>query len=303
MQKRTRDIQKLIENSQGFGPDILMPGNTNDWSISTYWLRNRWPRVVIKDKNIWEAVVQWYVQDNVVIQSIACQNYSDDPLNLWCTTNLHVRIRQLDIADDSHSFNRGDEPFAEGAGPGGFGFVRIQRLSKRYTGSKQQSDLDAVAAVIGLFVNGRAVTLEDYESNFSDFNLPAKEIFRLVVGYKLVPLKMQHGKENWKSLVLKTGDVDIDQFLLDTAPKDDVLPSLMLSDQEFYISRYVEHILSVCMIPIANVSEEVVPSSVASAADDLNLQSSKTNGEPKVRIVALTCGDMYGHRICVSASL
>lgn len=143
------DIQKLVGNSQGSGHDILVPGNTNDWSISTYWLKIRWPRVVIKDDNNWEAVAQWYNQGNVVIQSIVCQNNSDDPLNLWCTTNHHVRIPQLDFDNDSHFFNRGEELHAEGAGPGVYGFIRIQRLPSKDTESEQNSDLDAVAAVLG----------------------------------------------------------------------------------------------------------------------------------------------------------
>lgn len=64
------------------------------------------------------------------------------------------------------------------------------------------------------------MTLEDYETEFSIFDVPAKETFRLIVGYKLVPLKMQHGRETWKNLVLNSGDVDIDQFLLNSASKD-----------------------------------------------------------------------------------
>lgn len=303
MQRRAQDLQNMIENSQGFGPDVLVDRSGNEWSISTSWLRNRWPRIVVQDEGIWEVVSQWYVRNGVVIQSNVCQNHSNDPLSLEWPTNLHIRIRQLDFANDSNSFNRGEELFAEGVGPGGYGFVRIQRLPKVDTGSEQHSQPNAVAAVVGLFVDGRAVTIEDYETKFKYVDVPAKGTLRLAVGYKLVPLIFQDGKENWKSLVLKPGDVDIDQFLLDTAPKDDVLSDQLLSNKEFYVRRYVEHILSVCMIPILEVSEEAVHASVDLAVDRLGVQNTKTNDKPGARLVALTCGDMYGHRICVSASL
>lgn len=48
---------------------------------------------------------------------------------------------------------------------------------------------------------------------------------------------------------------------------------------EYLAWRHLEHILSVCAIPLSTLDSKETP------------------------LVALTCGDMSGHRICTSASL
>lgn len=61
---------------------------------------------------------------------------------------------------------------------------------------------------------------------------------------------------------------------------------------EYLTWRHLEHILSVCAMPIASL-----PNSVRAQK-----QNEELKGEG-VDMVALTCGDMSGHRVCTSASL
>lgn len=73
-----------------------------------------------------------------------------------------------------------------------------------------------------------------------------------------------------------------------------VIPAILaphVKKIEYLTWRHLEHILSVCAIPIASL-----PNSV---------RAQKQNEEFKdegVGMVALTCGDMSGHRVCTSAS-
>lgn len=61
---------------------------------------------------------------------------------------------------------------------------------------------------------------------------------------------------------------------------------------EYMAWRHLEHILSVCAIPL-------LPCTLFDDAEGSKLHGSAVDGE----IIALTCGDMSGHRICTSASL
>lgn len=73
-----------------------------------------------------------------------------------------------------------------------------------------------------------------------------------------------------------------------TSPKDHV---------EYLLWRHLEHILSVCAVPL----------SAPALFKEAGKSSSDPPGSPRLVAkgmpVALTCGDMAGHRICTSASL
>jgi hypothetical protein len=85
----------------------------------------------------------------------------------------------------------------------------------------------------------------------------------------------------WKPLALSAADVDIDRFLLKGSSS-----YVMDVDLDYATRRNLEHILSVCAIPVPLEPVWDNPKVV----------------EPEPAI-ALTCGDMSGHRVCISASL
>jgi hypothetical protein len=88
---------------------------------------------------------------------------------------------------------------------------------------------------------------------------------------------------DWKRLVLSPAAVDIDRFLSEESSSHVIDVGL-----DYATRRNLEHILSVCAIP--------VPPGHVWDYDNMN---------PKIAepAVALTCGDMSGHRVCTSASL
>jgi hypothetical protein len=300
-EKRNQALLSMIESSQGFGPDTSLPGS--EWEQRTYWLRNRWPRVIFQNSGEWELILQWAIRDNVVIQQCVLRNFTETILEIDYSIVLDVLIRELDFAKSFHSFNdETNKDYVEGPGPGGYGFVKLYRLTgpgdhqndhgdnaPSSDNSSRNLNPDAVAAVMGVFVNGEALTKDKFDHDRS-ITIAPRSVYSIVSGYKLVLLSTK--RENWKSLLLTKEDVDIDDFLWKTQPPADIPPDTFLFNEPFYIGRNVEHILTVCAIPVTE-----------GPVWDYKTRSTRDVGEEtKPPVIALTCGDMAGHRVCSSAS-
>ncbi|KAJ5366303.1 hypothetical protein N7541_000244 [Penicillium brevicompactum] len=270
--QRNKDLLEMAESAYGFGADIGSPDvnwSLNKVKITTCWLRNQWPRTLLHSREQFSFLVQWAVNDGVVIQQQQFTNLQDEEISVYVSLDLNFLIRNEDSVDNNARFNMDEsDDYADATGPGGVGFVKTHSLRS----SDEEPHGDAVAVVMGLFVDGKAVEVDPDVCVFSR-TIPKNGTLDLVCGYKLIHLSRDDSK--WEHLVLKAQDVDIDRLLRDTDTKS-AIPNFLfdfLSEKTFHIGRNVEHILSVCMIPI--------------------------NDEA----TAMTCGDMSGHRVSVSASL
>ena len=241
----------------------------NELEITTCWLRNQWPRALLHSKGQFSFSQQWAVSGGVAIQQQKFTNLRDGEISVHVSLDLNFLIRKEDSVDNNARFNMDEtEDYAWATGPGGVGFVKIHSLRS----SDKQPHGDAVAVVIGLFVDEKAVKV-DPEVCAIPRTIPKNGTLDLVCGYRLIHLSRDDSK--WEHLVLKAQDIDIDRLLRDTDTKSAIPIDLFdfLSEKTFHIGRNVEHILSVCMI---SINDEAT---------------------------AMTCGDMSGHRVSVSASL
>jgi hypothetical protein len=323
MVERGSTLQNMARIGWGFGKDIIMLDD--NWTRQVSFLRDRWPRVVLS-ANDWELVIQWMVKDGVVIQQSVMKNLTKECLEFELEFDLGVLIRDLDFVDRSYSFNNErDNNYIEGAGPNGYGFVKVHRLPKTdgpYVEKKEHDDdviiveedqnlegeqhdvgkkpavveeeekssfqqkkeellqPEAVGLVIGFFVDGKARKLEGFQEKEVHTVRPG-ECLELVAGYKLVLLSSKMSE--WKPLLLSAADVDIDRFLSEGSSSHVIDIGL-----DYATRRNLEHILSVCAIP--------VPPGHVWDYDNMKPEVA----EPAI---ALTCGDMSGHRVCISASL
>ncbi|KAI9734210.1 MAG: hypothetical protein M1834_002311 [Cirrosporium novae-zelandiae] len=145
-----------------------------------------------------------------------------------------------------------------------------------------------VGAVVGVFKNGNSLKLESPgdEGSISilkECSLKAFESLELTVAYKLQhipPISLP-----WRDSVLQSRDVDVDKIIKDSQTG---LPNWAPRNDEklgWYLRRNLEHILSVCSIPLKEDNDSFV----------------KNTNSP-VAPVALTCGDFGDHRICMSGS-
>lgn len=288
-EKRNQHLLRMVENGEGFGLDPCFPDV--NWEQRTQWLRNRWPRVIFENPGKWELTLQLAIRDNVVIQQLVLRNYSELPVDLQHSVFLDVLIRELDFVNHSEFNYDTNKNHAEGPGPGGFGYVKLYRLPENKPSSENLSEYlnpDAVAAVIGVFINGEA-WMKDQNEEIS-ITVASNSECTLVAGYKLMLLSTQ--RENWKQLLLTKEDVDIDGLLWDTQPPADIPRDTFLFNKPFYVGRNVEHILTVCAIPITE----------GPVWDYEPQHTQNLDEEDKSPVIALTCGDMAGHRICSSGS-
>ncbi|KAG8169525.1 hypothetical protein KVR01_000270 [Diaporthe batatas] len=84
----------------------------------------------------------------------------------------------------------------------------------------------------------------------------------------------------------------------------------VINSIEYLTWRHTEHILSVCMLPLLVpllLEEDSSGTSIQQSSADMNIKVNTSGNSNPAEVehdvpVALTCGDMSGHRICTSAS-
>jgi hypothetical protein len=109
--------------------------------------------------------------------------------------------------------------------------------------------------------------------------IPATETVKLTAAYRLQ--RITSANPNWTSLVVRSPDADVKGVLTKLQPKLTIWPANEMKELNYALRRNLEHILSVCSIPVEKASD------------------SEGSDKP----IALTCGDFAMHRICVSATL
>ena len=245
-----------------------------------------------------------------------------------------------------------DADYTHGAGPAGYGFVQIHRTpSKINLGGCEEGGVksdepqkttpdaherenvetggahpDAVASVWGFFINGKAKKMEFFERE-NPFKVNPEQTFRFITGYKLVLLSTK--SPSWKLLTISAADVDMEDFLHDSAPKEkdasNVDPDSTPKEKEaskidpdptpqgrdagnldpgsleckFSMSRIIEHILGVCAIPI---TPSYVWEKGLSVKSESHSDTEKYDGQ-EIEPIALTQGEMAFHRVSTRESL
>ncbi|PYH42494.1 uncharacterized protein BP01DRAFT_394163 [Aspergillus saccharolyticus JOP 1030-1] len=292
---RRHTVLGMIEDEIGFGSGVLVGENDYEPSKAS-WIRNKWPRIVTKGED--RLMVQsYYVKNGVVIQDTVIYNRSNKNLEVTPSVNFDILTRQLEYLDASNSFNEDNETsewdgtqgaasYTNSAGPGGYGFVQIHRTPSKGRADSDVPYPDAVASVWGFFKNGKVQTKQSFQQA-QPFTLEPNMKSRLITGYKLVLLSAS--VSDWKSLTISAADVDMNSFLRKTQPKERV-ESVMLQDPSttsgFSISRIVEHILTVCAIPITRGY----------------VWESGNPAKEEVEAIALTNGEMSFHEVSARES-
>lgn len=116
---RNQSLLGMPEKCLGFGVDTTLPDAM--WKQETYWLRNRWPRIIFESQDRWRLTLQHVIRDGVVIQQTVLDNLTDETLAIDYSIVLDVLIRGLDFTDSVYWFGRGneipEENYTKGAGP------------------------------------------------------------------------------------------------------------------------------------------------------------------------------------------
>lgn len=291
------------------------------------YLFDRWPRYSLAGEEV-AADIQWMVHDETVLQQHMVHNKTEDDRVTEMDMVPNIRIRELEYLDSGNSFNDSVAGHGRVRAAHNYGWI----LKNRILPAKPSKDSDDevppppppdktedVAVLMSVFINGKAQRWEyetlDPEKPCIKFpvTFPGKTTTEVVVAYKMILLPRDEdlSQHSWTDVMISADVADISGHLARQAksfkrfsptlldinadlgnlpvgvdphlaigntvrglPGDDQSPREHI---DFLVRRNLEHILSVCAIPFK-------PSSLF--------------GE----VVALTCGDMSGHRICHSAS-
>lgn len=181
-----------------------------------------------------------------------------------------------------------------------------------------EDEPDDVVAVVSIFVNGKAIKWN--EDKQWSITVPAGkgEQVEIVTQYKMLMNprpKPDQPKTNWSSFLTPPSATYVSQFFslepfepvslveVDLSSAPTVEPKFCKNPSglpqtgtaasglsDYLVRRHLEHILSVCAMPVTQ----------AENAED----AGKAPEQPfhDVPPIALTCGDIAGHRVCTSAS-
>lgn len=247
------------------------------------FIRDRWPRFVTQDECL-RSTRQYFVHDHTVLDVWMFQRGKrSTPVSRIgdMSFNADLLIRELDFVGTRHSFN-GHRLEDEGTA------YQVHRLPAPRDNSivltHDGGDLfdGAIGLVVSFYVDGEPRTIQkEYDRTMSkthSYSIKIQEDFvgnfplTIVTSYKLLFLS-----PHFEISGISTAP----HFGLKKILKDPYAPISFSKHKvlDFIFRRTLEHILSVCSIPV----------------------SAGENG--KGRTIALTCGDMSGHRLVNKASL
>lgn len=303
--------------------------------------------------------IQSIVRDGIVLQQCIMENRGDADVEIHFAFCKAMRIWDLDHVTDDYAFNKTTPNDQNaGPGPGGFGWVHLNRFNEGALGTSH-----GVALVISVAVNGKVISFSPGQSAHmwkqilqakSDTLEGRSQELEIVMAYKLI--LVEDPVSDWTKFIIPLEDMEANRFLrearavpsprtfitrtndqdssacsevsrhsetlvsdvkkgesdITNVPQDwaasapyselqtelspavDCEPMPTKADSitdhiEFTVQRNLEHILSVCAIPVR----------VSGGRDEGLIWDKLRDVQP----IALTCGDMSGHRISTVSSL
>lgn len=315
---------------RGYGLQIVGIDKMQPGALKLEFLNDRWPQITYLVKGF-RVRVRLFCKNGTVIQQFTVTNTLPSPTKLQFILAVDFLMHNLNYMHWEDSIDRNYE-----LGPHGHGVVVLGRRTEEENGdgtkekNKDGTD-EQVGVIVGLFRNGESEQLEKPEkllvSDIKDrtavtkeYSFKKAETLELTAAFRLQDLKRSSG---WKDFIVPISDVDVSKIIQKPVPNrwpfphDDVL--------SWHLRRNLEHILSVCSIPIKrDVSErrpfcdkithnapieqdkDHLPSQIILTRQDFDADpgySVSLEDEREVTPIALTCGDFGDHRVSVSGSL
>lgn len=397
--QRAKDLQILatetFENGQVrnyenlFGLKFMNLQLSDNAPGKLKWYQYQWPcyefqRGCFKGLDNVEMTIQFIVRDGTVLQQCILENWGEADVDIHFAFCTAMCISDLDHVKDNYAFNKtAPDNQNAGPGPGGFGWVHLNRFHEGPSGTRTSSPYSShresgrshhnrtnksqpshgVALVISVAVDGEMIKFNQGQSSHvwkqtlkAKSNTPEErsQELEIITAYKLI--LVGDPVSDWKNFIVPLKEMDANRFLRearavpsfptfisgtnerhdltcsDVSPHSETMVSDVKegqadianvpqngvaiasdSDQEteqspavdheptpkkadsiadhieFTVRRNLEHILGVCTIPVR-----------ASGERDEGLVFDKPHD---VQAIALTCGDMSGHRISTASSL
>lgn len=299
------------------------------------FIGDRWPRYTMTRDDI-RLQMQYFAYDGSIVQQFLVEKLPQDSSLDMFTIDSDIMIRELEWQEDRHLFNeatfRDDKSYMTALSNEDFSLIRTHHdysgYLKQDSSSGEQHSNDPRSEVcsgrsfelaIVAFVNGRpsklrktvngpnfeyCVAVENAETKINE-----EKRLEIVIVYRL-----QFAETNDSSI--RTSSLTNASILkaMRTAfkPTKDFTQIKFSSNNnfDFTIRRNLEHILSVCCIPILPKSTTSQSSVVSQEQDGKpDVAGEKEGGSETLQEqylespIAITCGDMSGHRLVNSANL
>lgn len=298
-------LNKAQDPSSGFG--LRLQDVTAHMSPTLEFLADRWPVITYKDERHEVKITLW-CQQGVVVQQMRITRREALSKEIQLVLSPNFAIQDLNYLEKKKNI-----PIKYQRAPHGFGIIALEDQSDF------QIDQERVCVVIGLFKDGIAqeLPLRDFNTklqNGSEIMIPVKHEFeenkKSVEFTATFKLQLTTLEEDWRYFLLSSAELNCDiqsSIMTDPFPGD---PQL-----SWHLCRNLEHIMSVCSVPLETPAAE---------ATLLSTPGNHSNGGPMIVLntpnnenhtifenksligktvpVALTCGDFGDHRVTVSGS-
>ena len=267
----------------GFGLRIMNFDNQDRLEFGTpklEFLNDRWPQNTYTVRSF-NVRVRSFCQKGIVIQRLTVFNGSESLAKLQLGLNIDFSMHAMDymrwVDDEELKLEHGPHHHS----------VLLTGEPKPEEG---QNSVQA-GVVVGLFQNGQSQKLSsEATENSSNLTRPiplehilqASETLELTAAFRLGHLNCN---SSWRDFILPVSDVDTSQITQKQIPTLDQWPFPQNEVLSWHLRRNLEHILSVCSIPI---TQNVIVN-VAKEEEDYP--------------ISLTCGDVGDHRVSVPGSL
>ncbi|KAI1858954.1 uncharacterized protein JN550_012312 [Neoarthrinium moseri] len=332
VKERTAELLAISDKESYDQPDMYGFRFTNLSSQSRpklSYVNYRWPRFCSNYKDIKGNKVDyttlWLVHHETVVQHCILQNQGQVSVPVSCefsNQRKSILIRDMDHLDPGYIFNDVYSGYTQTNGPKDLSWVLMHQLeppndnySDDMTKSPTPTRADSVAIIISIFVDGRPLHWEKSKPNMWVKTLAPKSkdesTMEIAIAYRMILLEGSMGA--WQSFLIPAIVSDVYKSLrkepqpgkLSICNPKSPDPNetqyhgerrrLHRNGLEYIARRNLEHILSVCAIPLVRPQDHW--SSKGIKLDDPGNKFSQL-GRP----IALTCGDISFHRVTSSGS-
>ncbi|KAH8749812.1 hypothetical protein BGZ57DRAFT_959328 [Hyaloscypha finlandica] len=274
-------------NSLGPGPFVEIIDSEAPWKLE--FVQNRWPQLTSCEIVGFQIISQNFVSDGTVFQEII-HKANEESVSViseeanWTIDLSNYRIRQLDFTRED--FAAGYESHLTCNGRSLI-LVRGSVMDRDEMGDVEdvEEDHPTVCLITSISINGEVQELEKVDSTPghvyqiklkrpNGFSAIRSKPVAVTQAFRLQLISM---KSKWK-------DIGIPAFRCIGDMLQPTFEKLVFDDKDkhldFIILRNLEHILSVCSIPV----------------------NTRTDRPYEDDAIALTCGDISGHRLVTAAS-
>ncbi|KAF4782917.1 hypothetical protein HER10_EVM0004261 [Colletotrichum scovillei] len=348
--RQDRDREELI-----YG--LRVPNITPEKCQAVGYVHDRWPRYEFDDGNL-KVTMQWMVHEKTVLQQCIIANNGVDEVDVPIRFARGIHIRDLDYLDRSFRFNEneGKHDQLQTLGPNGYGWVLVHPF-KHGTVNKDEKDdpeafrpnsrsttvsqigtkamdssappspapeqPDAVAVVVSIFLDGKAVRWEtgndsrhgDGVTELSVKSLKQNGLFEVVTAYKMTHLT--RSKAKWDSFLIPPAWADVSKHLASVSftafrLSDHIKPPKDMEEEQSkgFIDRLMRYTSSTRDTQLHGLPKDssinhidfVVRRNLEHILSVCVIPFPKSSETKEMAGVVLTCGDVSGHRVCSSAS-